>query len=241
MTGVISLGALLYSWLVVPGPRDLNITSDPPVAIVKAGQASSLDILYHGEKIRTDVFARQVYLWNAGSDSIRRENVLEQIGIVIPHATILEARVKKVSRPLTNIAAKIDRSDRVTLSWNILEYHDGAAIDVIYAAPDASKMSAVGTVEHQPEVRVREYQAAREVTLQGWQRTVILSFMGGLGLFLCILALMLVKAVVAPKEKLRALQIIVVCIFITLAMLGGGAVLWRVLSFARTEVMPPVF
>ena len=96
LTGIISLGTLLYSWLASPAPRILTITSDPPVTIVRGGQASSVDILYHGEKIKTDVYVRQVYVWNAGSESIRPENVLEQFQLVIPESTILETRVRAI-------------------------------------------------------------------------------------------------------------------------------------------------
>jgi hypothetical protein len=146
---LIGLPLAAYFYLAAQATRDLRITSDPSVAIVRAGQASPVDIVYHGEKIMTDVYARQVYVWNAGSDSIRRENVLESIGISIRGARILGARVKKVTRPLIKLVVVANpASNGLMLSWNILEHNDGAAIEVIYAASDSGMLAASGAVEH---------------------------------------------------------------------------------------------
>lgn len=165
VASVLAIPLAIYLYLSGGPLRELIISSDPPVAIVRGGQASSVDILYHGNKITTDVYARQVYVWNAGNDSIRDNNILEPIGIVIPRATILETRVRRVRRQLSNIIATIDGGNTVSLSWTILEHNDGAAIDIIYASPDASKLSVMGTVEHQPTILVREYESARKLVL----------------------------------------------------------------------------
>jgi hypothetical protein len=131
VASILGIPLALYLSIATQPTRNLTITSDPPVAIMRAGQASSIDVLYYGAKIKTDVYARQVYIWNAGNDSIRHEHVLEHIGIVIPHARILEARVKKVSRPLISLQLVGGTpDDRLMLSWSILEHNDGAAIDV---------------------------------------------------------------------------------------------------------------
>jgi hypothetical protein len=240
-TGILGLAALVYSWIVASPPRDLLITSDPPVAIVRAGQASSVEILYHGEKITNDVYARQVYVWNAGSDSIRPENVLEPIRVMLPHATILETRVTKLRRPLTNITAKIDGADKVVLSWNILEHNDGAAIDVIYAAPAASKLQVVGTIEHQRELKVREYQAARDTAVQGWKLSAGYVLFGGMGVLFLILGLGLGASAVQSRlsRKLTASEIVSSFVLVTLFGGLGAIAVWMVVNSMRNDVMPP--
>ncbi len=241
LVGVIALALWLYGQFGGQRARELIITSDPPVAIVRAGQASSVDILYHGEKIKTDVFARQVYMWNAGSDSIRHENILEPVRIVIPHATILETRVRKVSRSLTNITAEIKDGNTVILSRSILEHNDGSAIDIIYAAPNASTVAANGTIEHQTKIRAIEYQLERNQLIQGWPRIVLGWLLIGLAIFLLIQMLRLLRWLMEPKNRRPTSQFVLGCVFLVIGTSGAVIVLWAVFTSLWANVIPPVY
>ncbi len=239
VASVVALGLYLYA-SAIPA-RELVITSDPAIAIVRGGQASSVDILYHGDKITTDVYARQVYVWNAGSDSIRGENILEPVGIVIHGATILETRIKKFSRPLTKIGAKIDGLNRVTFSWNILEHNDGAVIDVVYAAAEAGKIEGVGVVEHQSQVQGREYETPMTSVVQGWARILVMWVLGLLGVFLAGLAMWLIKSVIVPKQPLNIQSKILGCFFAIAAAFIAATVLRMVFHALQGDLVPPAF
>jgi hypothetical protein len=247
IASVIAIPLAFYLSFASRSTRELTITSDPPVAVVRAGQMSSVDILYHGERITTDVYARQVYMWNAGTDSIRGEQILEPIVISIPHGKILEARVKKVSRGLIGIlvtgAGIAGSDDRVRLSWNILEHNDGVVLDLIYAAPDASKLIAVGTIEHQSGLRVREYENSRETVLQGWGLVTARVLLGVLSILMVVVGIGMGASGLQTKRqrKLAVKEIFAICFLCIFFTGAGSALMWLILSTWGVEVAPPIF
>jgi len=231
----VSIVLAIYFGVSGKQTRELVIVSDPAVAVVKAGEASSIDVIYHGQKITTDVYARQIHIWNAGTESIRSENVLEPIGIVIPHGKVLETRIKKVTRPLTGITTAISSSDETGVSWKILEHNDGAAIEIIYASPDASRVEAVGTVEHQRRLKVQESGVAmndyNEISRMGR-----IAFLGIFCLFILMMIIVKIKTM-----SLRSHRRSIGDIVFTMILLGClGLFIMDLVNSYYTFIVQPV-
>jgi len=239
VASIIGIPLALYFFVASQPSRELVIFSDPATTIVDAREAGSVDILYHGEKITTDVYARHLYLWNAGNDSIRRENILEPITLSIPHATILETRVRKLSRPLTAIRVDSSGGDAVTVSWNILERYDGAYIDIIYAAQKVSKFVAHGSIEHQRNLEWGEYDrrlTRNDTELVRKVAGVILIIIAGGLVRLCY------NQVQWFRKSDRTLWKFMVTMVIPLVALGFASYgLWMAYKMFVTDMIPPLF
>jgi hypothetical protein len=151
---VVGVGLAIYFYFGGARSRKLTYAVNPvKTIVVKAGEASTLRVLHGDQDIKGDVTAAQVAIWNDGTESIRPENVLSPISIVLrPSAPILEAKVRKVSRAV--IGAAIDTSrladGAVPVTWKILEHNDGAVIQLIFAGPTETDIAVDGTVEGQP-------------------------------------------------------------------------------------------
>ena len=164
--GVLSLAATIFFGVAGFKTRELSLYINPSkTTIVKSGQTSDLHVLYKGTDVPTDVTALQVELWNAGKESIRPEQVLVPIILeTTPRVPILEARIRHISRPLTQVV--LDHSHivdgKVTVSWNILEYNDGAVIQFILAGPADTSIKASGAMVGQPRVNIFHQLAIKE-------------------------------------------------------------------------------
>jgi hypothetical protein len=112
--------------------------------------ASSLQVLYHGKPVGASVTAVTVYFWNDGRLPIRKDDVLgDPVSIDSGGDTeILEARLIKVSRPVTKfeIASKESAKNSLPISFDILEKSDGAAVQIIYAGDPEAAITVKGTV-----------------------------------------------------------------------------------------------
>jgi len=114
-----------------------------------------LRVLHGDQDIKGDVTAAQVAIWNDGTESIRPENVLSPVCILLhPSVTILEAKVRKVSRGVIGAAVDASRlaDGVVPVTWKILEHNDGAIIQLIFAGSTETDVTVDGTVEGQPTV-----------------------------------------------------------------------------------------
>ena len=154
--GVIGLILTIYFAHQSTKRRNLVFYVNPAQAVVvKTGEASRLRVLYGNEELTSDVTAAQVAIWNDGNESIRPENILQEIMIrTVPAVPILEATVRKTSRPVVSFA--LDHSQfahgELGVSWNILEHDDGAVIQLVYAGPPTTKIEASGVVEGQQNI-----------------------------------------------------------------------------------------
>jgi hypothetical protein len=131
---------------------------------------SQLQVLYRGKDLNRDVNAATLYLWNDGKLPIKTEDVLEPLEIRLePDSEILDARIIKVSRPVTKFT-KGDVADTkknaLPLSFAILEKGDGAALQIIYAGKPNSPISVKGTImgagEPQEAIRGKDTRAPKE-------------------------------------------------------------------------------
>lgn len=143
--------------------RDLSFYVNPAkITIVKSGQTSDLHVSYRARELASDVTVLQVQLWNAGRESIHPQQVLSPVLLErSPSAPILEARIRKVSRAVTDVqldTRKLDQG-RLGIYWKILEHDDGALIQLILAGPPETTVKATGTIEGQNGINAVEFDA----------------------------------------------------------------------------------
>lgn len=89
------------------------------------------------------------YFWNAGNKSIKNENILEDILIHIGNDNnkILETRILKESREVTNFELIQINNNEIKVKFDILEKNDGAACQVIYQGKSDFNITQTGTIE----------------------------------------------------------------------------------------------
>jgi hypothetical protein len=162
---LVAIILAIYFGLSSRAERELVYAVNPVrTAVVTAGQATELAVLYKGEPIGSkDVTAAQVAIWNAGKLSIRKDDILGDGKVVIftdPPVPILEASIRQLSREVTEFALvttpELLASGRVPVSWRILEKDDGASIQLIYVGTEEVKLQVQGTIEGQGEAKYAE-------------------------------------------------------------------------------------
>jgi hypothetical protein len=105
-------------------------------SIVKSdsNDLTDLSILYKGKPVQKNVVAVRIYMWNGGNLPIMKSDILRPIRIVFPEdAKILDYKILKHSRDVSNIEITSTNYSNVNLYFDILEHNDGVAIQVIYA------------------------------------------------------------------------------------------------------------
>jgi hypothetical protein len=115
--------------------------------VVRAGEASDLSISHNGKKISGNVAAAQMAIWNAGKRPIRENDILSPIVISTGGGQpVLEARIRKTTRPIINFTLDTTRADegKLQINWRILEKDDGAVIQLIYVGTKRSPYKLAG-------------------------------------------------------------------------------------------------
>jgi hypothetical protein len=168
---VVGVGLATYFYFGGARTRKLTYSVNPvKTIVVKGGEASTLRVLHGDQDIKGDVTAAQVAIWNDGTESIRPENVLSPISVVLrPSAPIIEARIRKVSRGVIGAALDASRlaDGGVPVTWKILERNDGAVIQLIFAGSSQTGIEVQGIVEGQPTV-FRVEPPTEKTTIPRW-------------------------------------------------------------------------
>ncbi len=141
---------------------------------------SELQVLFKGKDLRTDVSALIVYVWNDGKPPIEAGDVLEPLAIELDSACeILDARLLKVSRPVTKFA-KGDLSPTsknvLPISFEILEQRDGAAIQIIYTGNPDATARMIGVVVGASQVRAITTKQPRQKTTESSVRKRVVGY-----------------------------------------------------------------
>ena len=159
VASLVGLALAVYFYIAAQAaPEVLAYVSPVRATVVKRGEASSLAILHNGRRIESDITAVQVALWNRGKQPVRQADILARVRIVTA-APVLEATVRKRSRPVVSISLDTSRAatGEVGVAWNILEHGDGAVIQIIYAGNPKVDFSVVGTIVGQGPVEQQRY------------------------------------------------------------------------------------
>lgn len=160
--------------------RDIRFeVSASPTTIIRAGQSSDLKVQFKGRDLNSDVSSIQIAIWNAGRESVRRENILSKTVTMTlaPETTILEARVKKTTRELLGFHLE-SLGNALSMSWDILEPGDGALLEVIYMGSTVN-IRTEGAIEGKIPITeaVQRKGVARKEFAWLLSGTVIVSFL----------------------------------------------------------------
>lgn len=140
---------------------------------------SQLQVLYRGKDLNANVSAVTLYIWNDGKLPIKAEDVLEPLKVQLEAGCeILDARLLKVSRTLTNLAkGEVPETEKnsISMSFRILERGDGAALQIIYTGKPDTAVSVKGAIVGAGEPRILPHNdspfAKRTRKQQKWRST----------------------------------------------------------------------
>ena len=224
----------IYSFTMDGSHRDLMYFVHPvKTAVVRTAHSSRISVQIDNEPVNQDVTAAQIAIWNNGKESIRHANLLGSSRLFIrtgPENPIIDARVLEVSRDEV-VKLELDQSEigagELGVEWDILEYRDGAILQLTYFGDSQTLVTASATVEQQGGIRA-QYQRRQKETL----------FVGGFFIVLGLALGVLAYRDFSRKRKFVSsldgadLFIMVVPIVTTIFALGTGSYLlfWQGLS-----------
>lgn len=169
IASVIGLGLAVYFYIEARETRELHcLVNAARAVVVHAGQSSRISITLDGAPVKRDVSAAQVAFWNEGRAAIKPDNILRSLVVkTSPSAPIIEATIRKRSREVVKI--DLDRSrlglGELTVRWNILEFHDGGVLQLVYLGDVTTPISAQATIEGQGELAERETENGHRMSL----------------------------------------------------------------------------
>lgn len=173
--GFLAIFLAIFFYLQAQKTREFMYYVHPVKAtVVKSGQVSSLSVSYDDREIQTDITATQLYIWNAGKESIKDNNILKPITILTENnAPILEATIMKESRDVVKLKLNQNEIQRgiLPITWNILEQNDGGIIQLIHAGEPETKILFEGVIEGQK--KIKELRFPREIKSAAEQYTKI--------------------------------------------------------------------
>ena len=183
--------------------------SRSPTTVVQSGKSSDLRVYFRGSELTGDVSSLQICVWNAGGESVRRENILSKAVSVNlgPVATILTARLAKTTRSLTGFTCQSPSLRSVSCSWDILEKNDGGLLDIIYLGK-AGIESVNGEIEGQlPLKEISDLEHGRRTSGPRLVPFLLASLLGLAGGFYPALRN---RDKVGPWERLTAISFLTI-------------------------------
>ena len=151
----------------------LNFYENPAKAtLINIGEVSNIKISVEGHGDVKQLTASQIAIWNSGSKSIKRSNVLEPFILYLPDGIdIIDATIKKTSRDIINFKVEPDfNKDIILISWDILEKDDGAIIQVLHTGNITSETMIGGIIEGQKDINIFEFKKVTSSSPQVVQR-----------------------------------------------------------------------
>lgn len=191
--GIAGIASAAWFYHVSRRERVLTYAVSPErTAIVGTGRSevSDLHITYKGKPIRGKaVTSSIVYVWNRGSESIRRDNVLVPVAIQLDSdAEILDARLVRCPRERVTrfgLAPLVPGSNKVQLAWDILETGDGGVVQIVYVGRPDCNIRMTGSVEGQrtiPPTAVADPQRTMRLVRLLWMSIGLAAFAGVISL-----------------------------------------------------------
>ena len=218
--------------------------------LVQRERPSGLAVLYQDRPIvDRDVVTVTFAVWNAGTESVRPENVLLPIELRIEdEADMLDVSIGRVTRPVVSPVVSRDpkNSRAASLSFRILEPGDGFTVQVVYAGSDKTAFSWSGAVEGQGALyaMTREQQEQIPRGVRDWGSQV-----GGLvfGGFFCWGGIAFIRGAFqapGPKGQTRRRSVarmrrLIGLVFGTVCATIGLAVAWATIQSSFFTPVPP--
>ena len=130
-------------------PR-VYIANDRKIAL-SLDAPSELELLYHGKRIPT-LTSTYVWFWNEGRRPIRRDDIAPrqpiriQLGQGELAPEILEVVVRQTTRESIAFKAVAVARDTVELSFDFLDYRDGALVEILHNLGSLTKADVSGVI-----------------------------------------------------------------------------------------------
>ena len=154
IVGVLGLLASGYTYARSRRVREPTFAVDPVRTVIASREnvvhAPIVVTRRDGRVVRSDLVAVRFYFWNGGAESIKRENILEPLRIVImdPHAELLDYQLLRRSRDVTAVSlSATNDTNQLGIDLNILEQNDGVTGQIIFDGSADSDVILVGTIE----------------------------------------------------------------------------------------------
>lgn len=160
--GIIGLGVSIYFYFQTNKYKAPVFVVDPVrteiLSKTRVSEAPIRIIKSDGNEITSDLTSIRFYFWNDGTESIKREHILEKIKLTLddPNAEIIDYRTLKLSRAVTDfkLTPNSDNPARsLILSFAILEKNDGVTAQVIYEGKPDAKLIVGGYIEDVKSIR----------------------------------------------------------------------------------------
>jgi hypothetical protein len=228
VASLIGLGLAVYFYLESRAYRELRYFVNPARAVVvHAGQTSRLAITLDGALVKHDISAAQVAFWNEGRSAIKPDNMLRQLVVKTSStAPIIDATIRKKSRDVVKI--ELDKSrlalGELTVFWNILEFHDGGVLQIIYLGSVDTPVVARATIEGQGDLPSGKTGGSHKNL---WWLSIIVGAMVGI-------IINLLHSLAKRNKRIEPL-------FLALTSGVTALFVWRLVNYylSRTEVGPP--
>jgi len=112
-----------------------------------------------GRQIISDLHLVRFFFWNEGREAIRRAHVLDPVRVTLTDSasTIVDLQLLHRSRDITGFGVEMDSSPpfrSVRLDFEILDYLDGATVQLIYQGAVATDISISGAIEGVQAIQV---------------------------------------------------------------------------------------
>jgi len=145
------------------GKRDRKPTFyvDKPRTVVLDAQRAAFAPLVitkrNGSAPTQDIVYARYYLWNDGTEAIRKEDVLREFTIRVAGGNILGHELLTRSRPdITHIESRTDSAGSVIVTFSILEKGDGCSGHIIYEGTPDLDITCTGIAVGHAEMAVIE-------------------------------------------------------------------------------------
>jgi len=162
--GVVLAIFFYYKGIRVPIPAYINAWRTR-IVDKSTSATPGLQVLHDGIPIAgKDVTSATVYVWNAGRASIRKVDVLRPYAFCLGEdGTLLHANILKATRQECGISISFSEplSNRIALNFDVLEYGDGAAVQLIFAGLSETPISMAGVCVGAETIKdaTQEYRA----------------------------------------------------------------------------------
>lgn len=250
LLGIAGVLATIYFYELSKSERQPFLIIDPArVEILSSDRAAGVPITVlrkDGSEIKSSLNAVRFYFWNNGKESIKQSNILQPIIIRIdePQARIIDFKVLKISREVTNLQIQRNPNDAdksLLITFSILEQFDGVTGQIIYEGNPNSSISTLGVIEGAENIQT--VSSLKPSFL--WDVTFPFFKLFLSGLIIIILALIFVGVVInldmfiarrfPNKRRIisKVFSIMGTCLIVSFFVIIFGVIGWSILRQAN--------
>lgn len=166
-----------------------------------------LQVLHNGAPIvGQDVTSATFYFWNAGRAPIRKADILRPYAFYLGEdGTLLHANVLRATRQECGISISFPEppSHKVDFNFDVLEYRDGAAVQIIFTGVPETPISLAGVCVGAETIKdaTTEYRN-NQFNYDIWKKGTFV----GLGMF--VMALVAIIALVREGSFIGAVPVL---------------------------------